>query len=199
MWIDWFVPALAPLVWVVLGTLGMYATILVFARWSGVRSFAQLSTFDIAVTIAIGSVLATTVAAENPALLQGVAAVVTLYALQLGVSWLRSRSRPIAFAVDNAPILLMAAGGEMLRSNMRVARVSEDDLRAHLRAANCADTASVLAVVMEGTGKINVLHGAGTLDRDDWILEGVRDYTPSTATRAAHEVDATRVPGTVEH
>jgi len=185
MGIDWFVPALAPIGWVVLGTLGMYATILVFARWSGVRSFAQLSTFDIAVTIAIGSLMATTVAAENPPLLQGVAAVVTLYALQLGVSRLRSRWRPIEVAVDNAPILLMGAGGEMLRANMRVARVSEDDLRAHLRAANCTDRASVQAVVMEGTGKINVLHGSRALRRDGWILEGVRDYTSSAATRIA--------------
>lgn len=184
MWIDWFAPALAPIAWVVLGTLGMYATIVVFARWSGVRSFAQVSTFDIAVTIAIGSLLAATVVAKNPPLLQGVAAVVTLYALQLGVSWLRSRWRPMEYALDNAPILLMGAGGQMLRPNMHVARVSEDDLRAHLRAANCTDPASVLAVVMEGTGKINVLHGGGTLARDDWILDGVRDYTSSAATRA---------------
>lgn len=186
MWIDWFVPAAAPVLWVVVGTIGMYAALLICARTAGVRSFAEMSTFDIAVTIAVGSLLAATVAAKNPPLLQGAAALVTLYALQLAVSQLRKRFRAVEAVVDNTPILLVGPGGEMLRENMGVARVTEDDLRAHLRRANVAELAEVQAVVMEGTGAINVLHGEGrTVGRDHWILAGVRDYTTPAAAKAA--------------
>jgi uncharacterized membrane protein YcaP (DUF421 family) len=178
MWLDWFAPALTPLPWVILSTLAFYITLVVFARWSGVRSFAEMSTFDIAVTIAVGSLVAATVVSEDPPLIHGLVAVAGLYGLQLFVSRLRVRYRFVEAATDNAPILLMGAGGELKHANMRVARVTEDDVRGHLRQANVTDLSTVQAMVMEGTGHINVLHGGpGPLPRDSWLLKGVRDYT----------------------
>ncbi|SDF43566.1 Protein of unknown function [Limimonas halophila] len=178
MMLEWFAPALWPIVWVAASTAGMYLAVLGLARWSGVRSFAQMSTFDIAVTIAIGSLLATTVAAKNPPLLQGLAAVATLYTIQLIVSRLRVRWDRVERTVDNAPILLMGSGGELKHANMRVARITEDDLRCHLRKANVVDPAQVQAVVMEGTGTIHVLHHHGAaLPWASWILHNVRDYS----------------------
>ena len=185
MWIDWFTaPGLTPLLWVVLGTLGMYGTTLVLARWSGVRSFAQMSTFDIAVTIAVGSMIATTVASKDPPLLQGMVALATLYGLQLLVSRLRGRFSGIAKATDNTPILLMGPGGIVKEENMRVARVTEDDLRTHLRKANVHDRRAIRAVVIEGTGNINVLHGSSDDTAvDEWILQDVRDHAQRPAFR----------------
>ncbi|ROO33026.1 membrane protein [Salinisphaera orenii YIM 95161] len=178
MWADWFLASPQALLAVVASTAAMYAAVLIFARSAGVRSFAEMSAFDIAVTIGIGSTMATTIAAKTPALLQGVLAVLMLYALQLGVSRWRSRSRAAETAVDNTPILLMTHGGRMLPENMRVARVTEDDLRCQLRNANVLDHRNVQAVVMEGTGRINVLHSHAEPTADDiWVLQNVRDYS----------------------
>ncbi|WP_111748308.1 DUF421 domain-containing protein [Salinisphaera orenii] len=178
---QWFLPHSTALLGVALSVLAMYLTVIVFARLSGVRSFAQMSTFDIAVTIAVGSLLATVVTSKDPALLQGMLALMLLYGLQLGVSWLRNRFRGFTKATDNPPILLMEAGGEIKWENMRVARVTENDLRTHLRKANVTARREVQAVVMEGTGTINVLHAtegqANAPDDDAWILQDVRDYT----------------------
>ena len=98
--------------------------------------------------------------------------------LQLAVSHLRARRRAAERAVDNRPILLMGEGGVLRHRNLRVARVTEDDLRTHLRAANVSDPADVRAVVMEGTGTIHVLHGAhpALTEERPWILDNVRDY-----------------------
>ena len=118
-----------------------------------------------------------TVVADDPPLLRGMVALASLYAIQLAVSKLRHRLRPVERTVDNRPILLMRAGGEMLEANMRVARVTADDLRSVLRKANVLDPADVHAVVMEGTGEVHVLHGTdGRADVHPWLLEGVRDY-----------------------
>jgi len=179
---NWIAPAdpLA-LVGVIAGTLGMYLTIMAFARWSGVRSFAEMSTFDIAVTIANGSLLATTIVARNPPLVQGMTAVAVLFGIQLTVSRIRARFAGVRAMTDNRPIVLMGPGGRLLPRNMHIARVTEDDLRTHLRQANVADPATVQAVVMEGTGGINVLHGhGGELPADGWILKGVRDHDGAT-------------------
>ncbi|OHV08756.1 DUF421 domain-containing protein [Kushneria phosphatilytica] len=159
-------------------TVGMYITALLLARWAGVRSFAEMSAFDIAITIAIGSVIATTIAAADPSLLQGMTALFGLYALQLLVSRLRQRSRRLQAAVDNAPILVMGQGGQLLWKNMAVARVTEDDLRQQLRQANVLDTSRVQAVIIEGTGNVHVLQGHGReLSPQDWVVGNVRDYS----------------------
>ena len=177
---DWIASTPLMLLGVVLSSTLMYFTVLVLARWSGVRSFAQMSAFDVAVTIAIGSLLATSVVSTDPPLLQGMTAAATLYGLQLVVSRLRRRNETTRRAFDNDPILLMGPGGELLHENMQVARVTEDDLRCQLRKANVIDPAEVEAVIMEGTGTVHVLRGHGTAPApDSWILENVRDYSGS--------------------
>lgn len=178
MWAEWFLASPRSLLAVLASTAAMYAAVLIFARSAGVRSFAEMSAFDVAVTVAIGSTMATTIAAKTPALLQGVLALLALYSLQLGVSRWRSRSTAAETAVDNTPILLMSHGGRMLPENMRVARVTEDDLRCQLRNANVIDYRNVQAVIMEGTGRINVLHSHREATTDDaWVLQNVRDYS----------------------
>ncbi|TPW28139.1 DUF421 domain-containing protein [Pararhizobium mangrovi] len=175
---EWFLPAAwSDLAWVVISTVGMYCTILALARLSGVRSFAEMSAFDVAVTIAVGSLLATSIATRNPPLLQGVVAMVSLYGLQLVLSRLRRHYRGVSHITDNAPIQLMGRGGVVYHVNMDLARVTEDDLRTHLRKANVVDPKRVEAVVMEGTGEINVLHGHGGGSLENaWILRDVRNY-----------------------
>lgn len=175
---EWFLGSPASLLFVALSTAGMYLTVLGLARWSGVRSFAEMSTFDIAVTIAIGSLLASSILSREPPLLQGMVAAASLYGLQLFVSRLRCASERWRRTVDNGPILLMGPGGEMLRENMRIARITEDDLRCQLRKANVIDPARIEAVVMEGTGNVHVLHGHDAAPGPDaWILKNVRDYS----------------------
>lgn len=175
---EWFIASPASLVFVVLCTAGMYLTVLGLARWSGVRSFAQMSAFDVAVTIAIGSLLASSIMTKDPPLLQGMVAAASLYGFQLFVSRLRCVSERWRRTVDNGPILLMGRGGKLLRENMRVARITEDDLRCQLRKANVIDPARIEAVVMEGTGTVHVLHGHDAPPEPDaWILQNVRDYS----------------------
>ena len=166
------------LVNVAVTALAMYAVVLACARLAGVRSFAEMSTFDIAITIAIGSTIATTVVADSPALSRGIAGIVALYALQLAVSALRGRFRAAEKVLDNRPILVMGPSGRLLPSNMAVARITEDDLRASLRSANVHDLTQVKAVIMEGTGDIHVLRSDGDRPVDAWLLQGVRDYEP---------------------
>jgi|GEM_PF-692130 len=174
---------------VVVSALVMYVAVLVFARWAGVRSFAEMSNFDIAITIAIGSTVATTVVGDDPPILRGVVALASLYAIQLGVSKLRHRLRVVERTVDNRPILLMGSGGRMLKRNMQVARITADDLRSKLRQANVMELSQVRAVVMEGTGNVHVLHGdSRSIQPDPWLLEGVRDYESDTRASAGPPV-----------
>ena len=142
---------------VVLTALGIYLALILFTRLAGLRSFSKMSSFDFAVTVAFGSLLASTVLTKDPPLLRSVVALGTLYLIQYLTSQFRYRSTLIAQLTDNAPVLLMA-GPEILYDNLAKVRMTEDDLRSKLREANVIHREQVRAVVMEATGDVSVLH-----------------------------------------
>ena len=154
---------------------GMYFVLIGLTRMVGLRSFSKLSSFDFAITVAIGSILATTVVAEEPALLQGAAALVALYALQHGLSLLRRRFGRVRGAVDNQPVLLME-GERILEGAMNQVGITRADLVAKLREANVLRLEQVRAVILESTGDMSVLHAPGDdpVRLEETLLEGVR-------------------------
>lgn len=154
---------------------GIYLALIVYTRLVGLRSFSKMSSFDFAITVAIGSVIATTVVAEDPPLLQGAMALAWLYALQYGLSRLRQRSGTVRAAVDNRPVLLMD-GDRILEAAMDRAGVTRADVLAKLREANVLRFDQVRAVVLESTGDISVLHAPAddAVELEPALLDQVR-------------------------
>ena len=159
---------------VLIGTVGIYLAVILYTRLAGLRSFSKMSSFDFAVTVAIGSVLASTLLLEDVTVLQGAVALALLYGLQVLASFLRLQWEPWRRVLDNRPVLLVAHG-EFLRDNLRSARVTETDVRAKLREANVHALDHVLAVVLETTGDISVLHGEPGTALDPALFDDVRD------------------------
>lgn len=155
---------------VMISAVAMMAAVITIIRLSGLRSLSKMSSFDFAVTVAIGSITATTVASSTP-IANGALAVAALLAVQAIIAVLRRRTT-FEKVVDNTPILLMR-DGVMIEQAMSHCRVTEADVVAKLREANALDPSSVHAVVLETTGDISVLHGDGPLD--PLLLDGVRD------------------------
>ena len=173
--LSWITTTPTAVLMVVLSALGIYLTVVLFTRLAGLRSFSKMSSFDFAITVSIGAIIASTLLAKNPPLLQGVIGLAMLYTLQVGVSALRQRFDIVSRMVDNDPVLLMA-GPEMLHENMKAARVTGDDLRAKLREANVIHLSQVRAVVLESTGDLSVLHAdPDGPDLDPDLFSGVRD------------------------
>ena len=164
-------------VWmVVLTTVGIYIGLIALTRLAGLRSFSKMSSFDFAITVAIGSIIASTILAKDPPLLQAMAALGALYAVQMTVASLRGSSSVMSKLVNNEPLLLMR-GTDILEENLKEAKVTHADLRAKLREANATQLSQVKAVVMEATGDIAVLHNDDPdHELDDEILQGVRGW-----------------------
>lgn len=174
MALDWITTSGLALGYVLVSTVGIYLALVVLTRLSGLRSFSKLSGFDFAVTVAIGSLIATVLVAEDPPLIQGMVALAALYAVQIGVGVLRHRWSWVPALIDNEPLLLMD-GEEVLHENLAEGSMTEADLRAKLREANVTALDQVRAVVMETTGDVSVLHApqqAPPLEEE--LLEGVQ-------------------------
>lgn len=157
-------------VWlIVVSATAIVVTTIAYTRIVGLRTFSKMSSFDFAITVAIGSLIAS-VALQGSSLLAGVVALATLVGIQFVVAVTRQRTG-LQRVVDNKPLLLMV-DGEFLDDNLRRTRVTRDDVRAKLREANVLDYDQVRAVVLETTGDVSVLHGDRTPDPD--LLQGVR-------------------------
>lgn len=169
----WIVTSWEAAAMTVVNAVGIYAAVILFTRLAGLRSFSKMSSFDFAMTVAVGSLIASTVLMKDPPLLKSVVALASLYLLQIGVALLRQRSDLVEWLVDNRPVLLME-NGRMIEEAMRKQEVTRMDLVAKLREANVLDFSEVRAVVLETTGDISVLHAASA-DRelDAVLLEGV--------------------------
>jgi len=164
----------APLM-IVCSAVALYVLLILYTRLVGLRSFSKMSAFDFAITIAIGSILASVTLWQKPTLLEGAVALGVLFGLQFVVGNLRKRLPGVTALVDNAPLLLMD-GTEVLSDNLRRANMTEADLRAKLREANVTRLEQVRAVVMESTGDVSVLHAPPDAPAiDDALLADVQD------------------------
>lgn len=161
------------LVVICLNAVGIYAAVILFTRIGGKRSFSKMSSFDFAMTVAIGSILASTILSSSVSLLQGIIGLAAVYVLQISAAFLR-RFKFFSNLIDNEPLLLMD-GSTILQHNLKKARVTNDDLRAKLREANVINLSQVRAVVFETTGDISVLHAVDTAKKlEDWLLKDVQ-------------------------
>ncbi|WP_339922073.1 YetF domain-containing protein [uncultured Cyclobacterium sp.] len=151
--------------------LGIYITVIMLTRLSGKRSFSKMSSFDFAMTVAVGSIIATTIMSSTVNLIEGMFGLAIVYLLQISIALAR-RNKMVEKIVDNTPLLLMD-GEKILDNNLRKARVSESDLRSKLREANVIQLSQVKAVVFETTGDISVLHTDSNHALDLWLMKDV--------------------------
>ncbi|HNP68840.1 DUF421 domain-containing protein [Aequorivita flava] len=157
---------------IVLSCLGIYLLVILFTRIFGKRSFSKMSSFDFAMTVAVGSLIATTVLSSTVSLAEGALGLLAIYFFQLTAAFFR-RYKPFRKAIDNTPLLLMEKD-IILYNNLKKARVTEGDLRAQLRKANVSDYSEIEAVVFETTGDITVLHSKNINNNlKSWLLTDV--------------------------
>ena len=138
-----------------------YAALVLALRVSGNRTLSKLNAFDLVVTVALGSVLASILLSEGVALAEGVTAFVLLIALQWTVATLSVRSRGFAKLVRSEPRLLVR-DGDKLRRAMAEARVTDDEIDTVMRTSGYTDHSDVSAVILESDGSFSVV---GTGDK----------------------------------
>lgn len=157
---------------ILFSTFFIYIVVILYTRIFGKRSFSKMSSFDFAMTVAVGSMIATTILSDSVSFLEGAVGLLIVYLLQLIAAFLR-RYPWFRKLTDNQPTLLMD-GENLLRENMRSVRVTEGDIRSKLREANVIKLSDIKAVVFETTGDLIVLHKDSADDIDDWLLKDVQ-------------------------
>ncbi|WP_431266945.1 DUF421 domain-containing protein [Dankookia sp. P2] len=157
---------------VIVGTLA-YVALVVLLRISGKRTLAKLNAFDLVVTVALGSTLATVLLNRSVALAEGVVAFLLLAGLQWLVAYGSVRSARFDALVKSEPTLLLHRG-HFLDAAMRGQRVTREEVVTALRTSGLAGPEHATAVVLETDGSLSVLPHAATGDGRPEVLQGLR-------------------------
>ena len=162
----------------------VYAALILFSRLVGPRSFAQMTAFDFAVTVALGAIVGAT-ATDTARLPYGVIGLAVLFALRWIVAV--GRQHGLNIVVDNTPLLVML-GSEILQEHLERAKLTEADLRQSLRQSGITRLEQVEAVVMERDGSISVLRS--DLPVDPYLLRGVAGYEAFSTSRTNRKTNS---------
>jgi uncharacterized membrane protein YcaP (DUF421 family) len=148
-----------------------YATVVVVLRLTGKRTLSKLNAFDLIVSVALGSTLATILLSSDVSWAEGATALALLAGLQFVVAWTTTRL-PRGRSIVTAPPTLLLEDGRLLHDALLEQRVTEDEIRQAVRATGSGDLGSIAAVVLESDGSLSVVPTEKAGDRS--ALDGVR-------------------------
>jgi uncharacterized membrane protein YcaP (DUF421 family) len=139
-----------------------YASLILILRTSGKRTLSKLNAFDLVVTVALGSCLATVLLSKDVAFSEGVAAFVVLVAGQYAISWASVRSRAARELVKSQPRVLLWRG-ELMERAMREERITRAEVESAVRGQSTGSITECAAVVLETDGSLHVLRDLGDM------------------------------------
>ncbi|MEJ8838833.1 DUF421 domain-containing protein [Ramlibacter sp. AN1133] len=138
-----------------------YVLLVLLLRTSGKRTLSKLNAFDLVVTVAMGSTLATTLLSSEVSVAQGTAGFLVLVLAQYAVAKISVLSPRFAGLVRAQPRLLVDQG-QLLHDALRQERVTRGEVLAAIRQAGLGRLAEAAAVVLESDGSFSVIPARGT-------------------------------------
>ena len=140
---------------VIVGVLA-YVGLVAVLRASGKRTLSKMNAFDLVVTVALGSTLATILLSREVPLVDGMVAFVVLAGMQRLITETSQRSRSVARLVKAEPRALVYHG-TVLHDALRDERVLESELQAAMRAEGMARYEEADLVVLETDGSFTAI------------------------------------------
>lgn len=134
----------------------LYFIIIFSVRLMGKRQIGELQPSELVVTILMSNIATLPVEDISIPMIMGVVPIFTLVCLDVIVSHLSMKYRPLRKAISGSPKIVIS-DGRIDQQAMRDLRFSADDLMESLRSVQIFDINEVQFAVVETTGKMSVL------------------------------------------
>ena len=158
---------------IALTTLVVYFSLVAILQIVGKRSIAKLNIFDLVVTVALGSILASVMLTKSLSVADGLTAFIVLAGLQYIVSFLSVRFGWFKQIIRSDARLLLK-DGHFLEDEMKKERVTHGEIEAAIRGKGHGEIENIAAVVLETDGSFSVIEGtpASQYSALDRMLKG---------------------------
>jgi uncharacterized membrane protein YcaP (DUF421 family) len=141
----------------VLRAAAMYVALMVLFKIAGRRSLAELTTFDFVLLMIIGEATQQALLGDDFSLTNSIVVIVTLIAIDVGLSLLKQRSSTVSMLIDGGPTILVE-NGKILHERLRHARLIKADLMEAARSSQGIETVEEIKfAILERNGKISVI------------------------------------------
>ena len=135
----------------------MYIALLVVFRIAGRRSLGDLTTFDFVLLMIIGEATQQALLGNDFSLTNSMLVIVTLIAIDVGLSLLKQRSQWVQRLIDGGPTIIVE-NGKILHKRLRHARLVEADVMEAARSSQGIETLEQIKfAIIERNGKISVI------------------------------------------
>lgn len=171
----WWFDSWSGIVRVVAVGVAAYVLLVVLLRVSGKRTLSKLNAFDLVVTVAMGSMLASALMSKDVPLAESGTGLLVLVLAQYLIAQLSVRSPRFANWVRSEPRLLVL-NGAFLDDALLAERVTRNEVLSAIRGQGISHVEEVGAVVMETDGSLHVMKRTGSQPAD--TLEGVSGPRP---------------------
>jgi uncharacterized membrane protein YcaP (DUF421 family) len=179
---------------------GTYVLIVGLLRLLGEQALAKMSAYDLVVTVALGSLLASIPLGSGITLVDGLAAIGTYLLLQQILRWAVKHSKRTERLVRDIP-QFMVWDGQFLDQQLKDHNVLKAEIRAAVRRAGLGSISEALAVILENDGDWSVLPYHE--DSDYSALEGLELPWPvprratADSRSGGHALPVTTTSGTI--
>jgi len=134
-------------------TLIMFTVILVFLRMSGKKGIRQLSIFEVAIVIGMGSAAGDPMFNDQIAILPAVVVFSTILLFYRGITWLAARSGRFEDLLEGKPLYVIEDGRFVLHGDHT--GYAEDEFFAEMRQQSIEHVGQVKTAILETNGVLS--------------------------------------------
>ncbi|MDR7130705.1 uncharacterized membrane protein YcaP (DUF421 family) [Algoriphagus sp. 4150] len=142
---------------VVLRTTIMFFVVLLILRLSGKRGIKQLSVFELAIIISLGSAAGDPMFYEDVALLPAILVFVIVISLYKLITYLAGRFEKIERFVEGKPVKLIESG-KIILASIHEESLAYDELFSQLRQQRVSHLGQVKSAYLETSGDLSVFY-----------------------------------------
>jgi uncharacterized membrane protein YcaP (DUF421 family) len=146
---------------VVLRATAMFAIVYLLLRLLGKRELGQLAPFELVTLIVIGDLIQQGITHNDFSLTGATLAIGTFAFWTVAIGWITYLSPRAEKLLEGEPRVL-AANGEILRSNLRRERMTVPEFESEMRLAGLASIKDVAWAILEPNGKVSFISADAT-------------------------------------
>lgn len=134
----------------------MFTMIILFLRLTGKRGIRQLSIFEVAIILSLGSVAGDPMFTDDLPLVQAfvvMACIILLYRL---TTWLMMKNQTFEDLLEGKPLYIVKEG-QLVLEDVKKGKYSQDEFFAEMRQQNTEHLGQIRAALLESDGKLSIL------------------------------------------
>lgn len=138
----------------------LYIAVMAAVRIMGKRQIGELQPSELVITIILGDLASVPMQNTGIPLLNGIVPIVTLVALEVGISVLSMKSKRVRRILSGKPSVIIR-DGEIDYKELKYLRFSADDLMEELRGKDIINIDDVQLAIVDTNGEVCIVPKAG--------------------------------------